>query len=155
LGHYCWVCGRSRPNEQFSGKGHARHVCKKCARLPQADRDRVQALLDIEGFLNQRNISAGNIERLRDLAASPNEEVRRKAAVVLEVALTHPRKRRRYGYLARNNPSLVNRLMEDGLLPDHALSARPDVAEEVDAPPEKGEVICDTAVMVLDAELPF
>ena len=23
MGHYCWVCGRTRANERFSGKGHA------------------------------------------------------------------------------------------------------------------------------------
>jgi len=40
LGHYCWVCGRCRANEKFSGKGHARHICKDCARLPREDRDR-------------------------------------------------------------------------------------------------------------------
>src|SRR5262249_38828897 len=31
-GHVCGVCGRTRANEQFSGKGHARHVCKDCER---------------------------------------------------------------------------------------------------------------------------
>jgi hypothetical protein len=31
-GHYCYVCGRYRANEKFSGKGHARHICKDCAR---------------------------------------------------------------------------------------------------------------------------
>jgi hypothetical protein len=30
--HYCHVCGRYRANEKFSGKGHARHICKDCAR---------------------------------------------------------------------------------------------------------------------------
>lgn len=29
-GHYCRVCGRIRANERFSGKGHARHVCRDC-----------------------------------------------------------------------------------------------------------------------------
>lgn len=29
-GHYCHVCGRQRANEKFSGKGHARHICKDC-----------------------------------------------------------------------------------------------------------------------------
>ena len=31
-GHYCRVCGRNRANEKFSGKGHARHICKDCER---------------------------------------------------------------------------------------------------------------------------
>ena len=32
-GHFCWACGRTRPNERFSGRGHARHVCRDCAKL--------------------------------------------------------------------------------------------------------------------------
>jgi hypothetical protein len=36
-GHYCWCCDRFRANEQFSGKGHARHLCRECATLGQAE----------------------------------------------------------------------------------------------------------------------
>ena len=121
LGHYCWVCGRTRPNEKFSGKGHARHICRECARLPREERDRVQALMDIEGYLHQSNISAGNISRLKRLCGSPSEEVRRKAALVLEVARARPGKHRRWKFLARSNPALLDRLMEVGLLPEYAL----------------------------------
>ncbi len=35
-GHYCRVCGRFRANEKFSGKGHARHICKDCAHEQKA-----------------------------------------------------------------------------------------------------------------------
>lgn len=31
MGHYCRICGRTRANEKFSGKGHKRHVCKDCS----------------------------------------------------------------------------------------------------------------------------
>jgi hypothetical protein len=31
-GHFCKVCRRILPNEKFSGKGHAAHICKKCAK---------------------------------------------------------------------------------------------------------------------------
>ena len=33
-GHYCKICGLIRPNEKFSGKGHANHICKDCSKLP-------------------------------------------------------------------------------------------------------------------------
>ena len=33
-GHYCKVCGEYKANEKFSGKGHAAHICKKCAAMP-------------------------------------------------------------------------------------------------------------------------
>ncbi|WP_407270516.1 hypothetical protein [Radiobacillus sp. PE A8.2] len=31
-GHFCKVCGRTRANEKFSGKGHRLHICKDCKR---------------------------------------------------------------------------------------------------------------------------
>ena len=34
-GHYCRICGEYKANEQFSGKGHARHICKECQSLPE------------------------------------------------------------------------------------------------------------------------
>lgn len=37
-GHYCKICGEYKSNESFSGKGHAAHICKKCAALPAAQR---------------------------------------------------------------------------------------------------------------------
>ncbi|MCL2305650.1 MAG: cupin domain-containing protein [Planctomycetaceae bacterium] len=36
-GHYCRVCCRRRANEKFSGKGHARHICKDCAKEQRAE----------------------------------------------------------------------------------------------------------------------
>ena len=37
-GHYCKVCGEYKANESFSGRGHAAHICRKCAALPAAQR---------------------------------------------------------------------------------------------------------------------
>jgi hypothetical protein len=47
-GHYCWCCDRIRANEQFSGKGHARHLCKACARLGAEELAYRQALRNLE-----------------------------------------------------------------------------------------------------------
>jgi hypothetical protein len=41
-GHYCWSCDRRRPNEKFSGKGHARHVCRDCLKLGAEELSRRQ-----------------------------------------------------------------------------------------------------------------
>jgi hypothetical protein len=63
-GHYCWVCGRSRPNEAFSGKGHRRHTCKDCTKLgPEAlaYRQNVLALercMTWEGFIPRKRRAA-------------------------------------------------------------------------------------------------
>jgi hypothetical protein len=116
LGHYCGVCGRTRATERFSGRGHARHICRDCQRLPREERDRVRSLLEIEGFLEQQNISAKNVARLKTLARSPDEEVRRKAGLVLEVGHLAPGKRKRHSTLAKRQPDLLNRLVEQGLV---------------------------------------
>ena len=42
-GHYCKVCGEYKANERFSGRGHAAHICKKCAALPAAQRAEAHA----------------------------------------------------------------------------------------------------------------
>lgn len=39
MSHYCKICGCDKPNESFSGEGHAAHICKKCAKLPKDIRD--------------------------------------------------------------------------------------------------------------------
>lgn len=139
MGHYCWVCGRTRPNERFSGKGHARHICKECARRPPEERDRVQALRDIHALLHQRSISAKNITRLKRLCGSASEEVRRKAALILDVAQTKPAKRGRWGSLARSNPALMRRLAEEGLLPESAFPAWMAAMEHAEIPADRTE----------------
>lgn len=41
MGHYCWKCGQYLANEKFSGKGHARHICKKCMAEERAHRRQI------------------------------------------------------------------------------------------------------------------
>ena len=55
-GHYCWCCGRIRPNEQFSGKGHARHLCKACARLGVEELTYRQGLRNLERCMDMSTI---------------------------------------------------------------------------------------------------
>jgi hypothetical protein len=42
-GHYCRICRQYRANEKFSGRGHAAHICKDCAKCgntpPELDND--------------------------------------------------------------------------------------------------------------------
>jgi hypothetical protein len=78
-GHFCWCCGRVRANERFSGRGHARHLCKDCAKLGKEELAYRQAVR--------------NIDRLLDW----NGVVRRKQRKSFEHFLSHPDARvRRY-----------------------------------------------------------
>ena len=47
-GHFCWACDRRRPNEKFSGRGHARHLCRDCSKLGAEELAYRQALRNLE-----------------------------------------------------------------------------------------------------------
>ncbi len=119
MGHFCRICGRSRPNEAFSGKGHRIHVCKQCLRLPKEERQRIEQKDEIFGFMKQSHISEKNVDRLKILASSSNSEITELAAIVLEVARVKPYKKRRLKVLARERKDLLEKLEETGLIWAH------------------------------------
>jgi len=126
MGHYCRICGRERPNEQFSGKGHRIHVCKPCLRLPKKQRQAIEDRDDIFGFMQQSHISKKNLARLEQLAKSEEPRLARLAAIVLEVARVTPYKRRRLKILARNHRELLRKLGETGSAFAHTWQRLPD-----------------------------
>jgi hypothetical protein len=108
--HYCRICGRSRANEKFSGRGHRDHICKDCQRLPRDQRDHIERMDELCGFLEQSNISSKNIARLEILAQHTSSEIKDLAILILEVARVKPHKRRRWKFLAQNHSELFLRL---------------------------------------------
>ena len=112
MGHFCRICGRSRPNEQFSGRGHRIHVCKKCQRVPREERDRMERLDELHGFLHQSMISAKNVARLKALSANEDQQVAERAALILEIARVLPGKRNRWLKLARHHRPVFDRAVE-------------------------------------------
>ena len=130
MGHYCWMCGRTRPNEKFSGSGHKRHLCRDCARRPREERERIQAFESITGVLRQRNISDKNRAHLKRLCDSPDDEVRRLAALVLELACLKPGKRKRRANVAKHRPTLLEQLSRHGLLLNWEEDLSPDLVAD-------------------------
>ena len=112
MGHFCKICGRSRPNEAFSGGGHKNHICKKCQLMPLARRNAIEQQNEISGFLHQSHISTKNIKRLELLKTSPDPKTAALAAHVLEVAKIYPYKRQRHKYLARQRRDLLWQMEE-------------------------------------------
>jgi hypothetical protein len=55
-GHYCWACDRRRANEKFSGRGHARQLCKDCARLGKEELAYRQAIRDMEQLVTWEGV---------------------------------------------------------------------------------------------------
>lgn len=118
-GHYCKICGCRKPNEAFSSKGHHRHICKTCARMPKNERDAIEQKDEIFNFLTQSHISSKNMNRLTRLIESPDKEVAYLAGIVLEVAKVKPYKKRRLKVLADKRKDLLEKLDETGLILAH------------------------------------
>lgn len=117
MGHYCRLCGRSRPNEHFSGDGHRTHVCRECQKLDIQERQAIEALTEISDFLHrQSHISEKNLARLKELSTWQDPDVSQQAAVMLEVARVAPFKRRRFGRIHSSHPELWQRLLRVGLI---------------------------------------
>lgn len=55
-GHYCWACDRRRPNEKFSGGGHAQQLCRECAKLGAEELAYRQALLNLQRCMTWEGI---------------------------------------------------------------------------------------------------
>jgi hypothetical protein len=125
LGHYCRICGRQRPNEQFSGKGHKIHLCKRCQAMPKNERRAVEDQDDIFRFLKQSHISEKNVIRLRQMAKSDNPQVASLAEIVLEVARLKPYKTRRLKFLGQKHPELLRKLEDTGLIFAHTWDWEP------------------------------
>jgi len=114
--HFCRICRRLRANESFSGKGHSRHICKKCSRLPKSEIQLVDETNELYGFLEQRNISQKNIARLGVLSRSAEPATARLAKLISDIAKAKPHKRKRIKFLARNRRDIIDRMVEMGLL---------------------------------------
>ena len=78
--------------------------------MPREQRQRIEQLDELYGFLDQSNISNRNIERLTTLTQATDLEVRELASLLLEIGRIHPRKRRRLKFLARQRRDLLNRM---------------------------------------------
>jgi hypothetical protein len=121
MGHCCRICGDTKPNEKFSGKGHRNHICKECSRKPKEEIQSIEQSEEIFNFLTQSNISKKNISRLKQLACSENAKISEHASIVLDVARVKPRKKQRLKFLAKKNKSLLLKLKKTGLIVAHEL----------------------------------
>jgi hypothetical protein len=71
---------------------------------------------EIHGFLEQSHISERNVRRLRTLAQSSDVRIAPLAALMLEVALIAPYRRRRIRTVARQRRDLLKQLEQAGLI---------------------------------------
>ena len=84
-----------RANEKFSGRGHARHLCKDCARLGKEELTYRQAVRNLEGLLTWDGcIPRKNRGQFEKYLHHKNERVR-AYALELETADAQARAERR------------------------------------------------------------
>jgi hypothetical protein len=93
-------------------------ICSKCRQRPKEERRRILATEEVYGFVMQSNISAKNIERLKELASIEDAEFRNLRTLVLEIATVLPRKRRRWKLLRLNHSKLYEQIVDSGLFDD-------------------------------------
>ncbi|MFR9611696.1 MAG: hypothetical protein SNI87_08130 [Rikenellaceae bacterium] len=91
-GHYCRICGELKSNESFSGKGHARHICKKCAALPLDEREEMGRMENLMRVVFKFPKSRKDWEIIERYAASnKDQESSRVALEFLEEHSSHYR----------------------------------------------------------------
>lgn len=116
MGHVCWMCGRSRPNEAFSGKNHGRHLCRECARLPRETRERARRRDALWGMLFQQSvISPKNIGMAYEWAGSEDADIAGLAKIVVDVGRAHPGRKKRWPRIRTLHPELWSRLVAAGV----------------------------------------
>ncbi len=77
-----------------------------------AEQQRRLALNEILGFVfEQRNISKKNILRLQELIEIQNSEFQEVRQLILDIALVHPGRRRRWKFIKQRHPDLTQRII--------------------------------------------
>ncbi len=140
-GHFCWSCQTTLPNERFSGRGHRRHLCKKCSRLGKEELEYRQAVRNIDRCLDWdgrlRRKQRKSFERFRD---HPNERVRR---YLEKLEASWAEERRRWRELRRQEEALEE-------------AWENEMAASVEAAREEGSELEDFPAGGLeDDEIPF
>ncbi|MCH8215258.1 MAG: hypothetical protein IH892_00660 [Planctomycetes bacterium] len=115
-GFTCRVCGIRKPREAYPAKGRRGYICQACAKVSLPKRIRLQQEEEIFHFLRQACISPANQARLETLTALRSSAVASKASLVLEVARSYPFKKNRLRDMSRENPALLQKLREVGLV---------------------------------------
>jgi len=72
--------------------------------MPREKRERIERSDELHGFLDQSNISANNVARLKALSAHEDQQVAEHAAWILEIARVLPGKRNRWLKLGAMGP---------------------------------------------------
>ena len=82
-GHYCRICGERKPNEKFSGRGHATHICKSCTKKSPAQKSEDMTINRLNGMVF-RYLNESEIKWLKNRCNDSRPEVKALAQSVFE-----------------------------------------------------------------------
>ena len=82
-GHYCRICGEHKANEKFSGKGHAAHICKACAKKSPAEKSEDMTINRLHGMMF-RYLKESEMQWLKNWRNDARPEVKELARQVFE-----------------------------------------------------------------------
>jgi len=120
MGHFCWMCRRSRPNEAFSGGNHGRHLCRECARIPYEERERTNRLRNLWSILRRQSvISRKNMRMAVEWSTDEDSQLAELAQIVAEVGRVHPGRKHRLSFIESRHPALWARMVAAGVVDDH------------------------------------
>lgn len=89
-----------------------------CRRKPKAEQQRILATDEVQGFLQQSNISKKNIRRLGQLETIEDAEFQRLRTLVLKIAAVLPGSRKRWEKMRRQHPDLFRLAIESNQIID-------------------------------------
>ena len=87
-GHYCKICGEYRANEKFTGKGHAAHICKACAKLSPADQAEQMTIQRL--YRLPERLSKEQLNWLKNRTHDKRPNVREMAQEIYEIRFMRP-----------------------------------------------------------------
>lgn len=78
-GHYCKICDQRKSNESFSGKGHANHICKECAKLSPTEQSESVTINRLMNIPFHRRLTDSELIWLKNRTKDNRETVREMA----------------------------------------------------------------------------
>jgi hypothetical protein len=79
--------------------------------MPREERDRIERVEELQGFLHQSRISEKNLKRLEALVEDADAEVVHLAALMRDIGQAFPSKKNRWLNMARRKPELFERAL--------------------------------------------
>jgi hypothetical protein len=128
-GHFCWACCCRRPNEKFSGRGRARHLCRECSKLGADELAHRQALRNLDRCMSWEGIIPRKRRKsFEQFLDHKDPRIRARAEEMLEEDRAERAYQRSMGELdeSLSEEELSGIECEEGIQEDNGATEEPD-----------------------------